>query len=82
MIRYEVPIWATVEWEVLRNRFIKRRKQMNLTQAQVSERMGRSRDFVSVLEREHRSTPNLTTVMLWAQALEGTVGVRFPGDQT
>jgi transcriptional regulator with XRE-family HTH domain len=78
--RHEVPVWVTVEWEMLLADLIKRRKQLGLTQVELSGRMGRSRDFVGVLESPAKTTmPNMATVMIWTKALRGGVGLWFPG---
>lgn len=75
--RYETPVWLTVEWEAMRASLRQRRISMGLTQAEVSEAMGRSHDFVAVLENNTRTIPNLATVMLWVSALGGSVLPRF-----
>lgn len=59
-----------VRWEVFRSQMRKRRLEMGLTQHELSQRMDRSQDFVSILENSERSIPNLTTVWLWLDALE------------
>lgn len=58
-----------LRWELMRTQLRKRRLDLGLTQTQVSEMMGRSQDFVSVLENNPRSIPNLTTLWLWCDAL-------------
>jgi transcriptional regulator with XRE-family HTH domain len=75
--RHEVPIWVTVEWEVFRNRMKQRRVRLGLTQTELSERMGRSQDFVAVLEN-NTSMPNFGTLVQWLAALGGTLGPAFP----
>lgn len=64
-----------VQWEVFRAEMRKRRLKLGLTQHQVAGRMGRSVDFVSLLENNGRSVPNLTTIWLWTEALDGTVKI-------
>lgn len=61
----EQHIW----WDVVRARLRKKRLDRGLTQTQLSERMGRSQDYVSNLENNVRSTPTLATALLWAGAL-------------
>jgi transcriptional regulator with XRE-family HTH domain len=75
--RHEVPVWVTVEWEVFRNRMKQRRVRLGLTQTELSERMGRSQDFVAVLEN-NTSMPNFGTLVQWLAALDGTLGPAFP----
>jgi transcriptional regulator with XRE-family HTH domain len=75
--RHEVPVWVTVEWEVFRNRMKQRRVRLGLTQTELSERMGRSQDFVAVLEN-NTSMPNFGTLVQWLAALGGTLGPAFP----
>jgi predicted transcriptional regulator len=62
---------VNIDWELFRNDMRKRRLDLGLTQHQVAERMDRSQDFVSVLENNPRSVPNLQTVWLWVSALDG-----------
>lgn len=65
-----------VQWEIFRNSMRKRREKLGLTQIQLSEKMGRSQDYISYLENNTRqSIPNMATVMLWTSALGGTLGV-------
>lgn len=75
--RYEVPVGVRIRYEAFRERMRQRRKELGLTQAQVAERMGRSQDFVSVLENQS-SVINLITAMVWADALEIDVLLPFP----
>lgn len=70
--RYEVDPQVQLRWEIMRARYRSRRESLGLTQAEVSEAMGRSRDFVSVLENQN-SAPNVLTLILWADALGGQV---------
>lgn len=70
--RYEVDPQVQLRWEIMRARYRARREALGLTQAEVSEAMGRSRDFVSVLENQN-SAPNVLTMILWAVALGGQV---------
>lgn len=64
-----------VRWEVFRSMMRKRRISLNLTQGELSARMDRSQDFVSYLENNARSMPEMATVVAWADALGGTLGV-------
>jgi transcriptional regulator with XRE-family HTH domain len=59
-----------VRWEAFRAEMRKRRISLGLTQTEVAERMNRSQDYVSNLENNPRSIPNLTTVWLWMDALD------------
>lgn len=74
--RYEIQPEIHVEWEVFRSKMRRRREQMGLTQAELSEAMGRSQDFVSYLENSP-SFPSAASLMLWSVALGGTLEVRF-----
>lgn len=79
--RYEVDPQIRVGWEVMQASLRKRRISLGLTQTDVSTAMGRSRDFVAVLENNTRTIPNMATVMLWVAALGGTVLPQFdPSD--
>jgi len=78
--RHQVPIWTLTDWEALRNRLIERRKRLGLTQVQLSERMGRSRDYVAKLESNDQTMPTLAITMQWVKALRGTIVAKFPGD--
>lgn len=78
--RHETPIWVLAEWEALRSQLIARRKSLGLTQVQLSERMGRSRDFAGVLENNMETIPNMVTLMIWVKALRGHTRLWFPGD--
>lgn len=64
-----------VRWEVFRSMMRKRRISLGLTQGELSARMNRSQDFVSYLENNPRSIPEMVTVIAWADALGGTFGV-------
>ena len=64
-----------LRWELFRNMMRKRRQDLGLTQGELSARMNRSQDFVSYLENNGRSMPEMATVMAWADALGGTFGV-------
>jgi transcriptional regulator with XRE-family HTH domain len=75
--RYEVPDWVVIRWEVFRTQMKQRRMKMGLTQVQLSERMGRSQDFVAVLEN-NTSMPNFGTLVQWLAALDGTLEPMFP----
>jgi transcriptional regulator with XRE-family HTH domain len=66
-----------LDWELFRANMRKRRLDLGLTQGQVAARMNRSQDFVSVLENNGRSVPNLTTIWLWAEALDGEVTIQW-----
>ncbi|GLY08217.1 hypothetical protein Acsp01_85960 [Actinoplanes sp. NBRC 101535] len=70
-----------VRWEAFRAGMRRRRVERGLTQVALAARMGRSQDFVSYLESNSRSVPEMATVMLWADALGGQPGVVFPGEQ-
>jgi transcriptional regulator with XRE-family HTH domain len=70
--RYEISPEIQVEWEAMRAALRRRRLDMGLTQADLSKAMGRSDDFVSVLENQS-SNPNVATVMLWIGALGGSL---------
>lgn len=70
--RYEVDPQVKIEWELLRAKLRQRRISLGLTQAEVSQAMGRSRDFVAVLENQN-SSPNVLTLIPWVTALGGTV---------
>lgn len=78
--RYETPLWVTVEWETFRALMRKRRVDQGLRQEDVALAMGRSKDYVSVLEN-HASIPNMVTAMLWVAALGGTLRPEFPVEQ-
>ena len=54
----------------MRARLRARRVALSLTQAEVSLAMGRSQDFVSVLENQ-ASNPNIATLMIWVRTLGG-----------
>lgn len=62
-----------IQWELFRAQMRQRRLALGLTQTQLSEVMGRSQDFVSVLENNPESIPNLTTIWLWVESLGGTL---------
>lgn len=64
-----------LRWELFRDMMRKRRQELGLTQVDLSARMDRSQDFVSYLENNSRSMPEMATVIAWADALGGTVGV-------
>lgn len=66
-----------MRWELFRAQMRKRRLDLGLTQTEVAEAMGRSQDYVSVLENNPRSIPNLTTIWLWTEALGGLVHVTW-----
>jgi transcriptional regulator with XRE-family HTH domain len=66
-----------VKWEAFRASMRRRRQQKNLTQTEVAERMGRSQDYVSNLENDPDSIPNLKTIWMWVEALDGTVEVNW-----
>lgn len=68
--RHRVPDEITIQYEAFRAAMRKRRMDLGMTQADVAERMGRSQDYVAVLEN-NRSIPNLVTVWLWVSALDG-----------
>lgn len=70
---------VVVRWEVLRARMRARRIALGLTQVEVAERMGRSQDYVSLLENSARSIPNLVTLWLWMDALGGEMEPRWKG---
>lgn len=72
--RHEVPSEVTIAHEAFRAAMRKRRMDLGLRQSDVSQAMGRSPDFVSVLENGVH-TPNFVTMVLWASALGGTLGV-------
>lgn len=74
--RYEIAPEIQVEWEAMRARLRARRVRMGLTQAELSAAMGRSQDFVSVLENQS-SNPNVATVLLWVGALGGDLTERW-----
>lgn len=74
--RYQVPDEIIIRYEAFRAAMRKRRMDLGLTQTQVAERMNRSQDYVAVLEN-NRSIPNLTTIWLWVDALEGTLAPDF-----
>lgn len=78
--RYTVCPEIVVECEVIRAQLRKRRLDLGLTQVQVAQRMGRSQDFIAVCEN-HPSIPNLATLVLWVQALEGTVRVDWTHEE-
>jgi transcriptional regulator with XRE-family HTH domain len=79
--RHEVTMEQRTKYEVFRAGMRRRRHDLGLTQVDVAERMGRSQDFVAVLEN-NASVPNLLTVFLWVQALDGDIspGVFFRGE--
>jgi len=68
---------VNIAWEALRAVCRQRRHQLGLTQAQLGEAMGRSQDYVSVLENNVRGVPNLATLLLWVEALGGTIRIDF-----
>lgn len=74
--RYEVDPAVKIEWELFRAKLRQRRISMGLTQAEVSEAMGRSRDFVAVLENQD-SSPNVLTLIPWIAALGGKLSSDF-----
>jgi DNA-binding XRE family transcriptional regulator len=74
--RYEISPEIQVEWEAMRAALRRRRIELGLTQSELSERMGRSQDYVSVLENQ-ASNPNVATVMLWVGALDGSLAPRW-----
>lgn len=66
-----------IKWEAFRANMRRRRHQKGLTQTEVAERMGRSQDYVSNLENDPDSIPNLKTTWMWVEALDGTVEVNW-----
>lgn len=74
--RYEVPDEIHIRYQAFRAVMRKRRMDLGLTQVEVAMRMGRSQDYVAVLENNH-SIPNLTTIWLWIDALEGELAPRW-----
>lgn len=74
--RYQVPDEIIIRYEAFRAAMRKRRMDLGMTQADVAERMGRSQDYVAVLEN-NRSIPNLVTVWLWVGALDGDLTPRW-----
>jgi transcriptional regulator with XRE-family HTH domain len=75
--RYEIQPEITVEWQVMRAKLRRRRVDRGLTQTDVALAMGRSQDFIAVLEN-NRSFPNVATLMLWINALGGELIADFP----
>lgn len=75
--RYEVQSEVTVEWGTMRAQLRKRRVDLGLRQVDVAELMGRSNDFVAVLEN-NKSFPNVATLLVWINALGGELAVDFP----
>lgn len=71
--RYHTPDQYAIQWELFRGAMRQRRIKLGLTQHQVAERMGRSQDYVSNLENNDRSMPNLITVWIWVEALNGSL---------
>lgn len=71
-----------IRWESFRAQMRKRRLGLGLTQGQVSKRMGRSQDFVAILENSTRSIPNLTTVWLWIEALDGFMRIEWDSNES
>lgn len=67
-----------IAWEAIRAQCRRRRHDMGLTQTQAGALMDRSQDYVSALENNTTSIPNLTTVLLWVEALGGTITIDFP----
>lgn len=74
--RYEISPEILVEWEAMRAALRRRRIELGLTQSDLSERMGRSQDYVSVLENQS-SNPNVATLMMWVRALDGELAPRW-----
>lgn len=74
--RYQVPDEIIIRYEAFRAAMRKRRMDLGLTQTQVAERMGRSPDYVAVLEN-NRSIPNLVTIWLWTDALGGEMAPQW-----
>jgi transcriptional regulator with XRE-family HTH domain len=66
-----------VRWEQFRAMMRDRRQRLGLTQTEVGEAMGRGQDYVSYLENHARSIPNMATVMMWLDALEAEMMIRF-----
>jgi transcriptional regulator with XRE-family HTH domain len=66
-----------VRWEQFRATMRDRRQRLGLTQTEVGEAMGRGQDYVSYLENHARSIPNMATVMMWLDALEAEMMIRF-----
>lgn len=66
-----------MEWEAFRAQLRKRRLDLGLRQVDVAEMMGRSNDFVAVLEN-NKSFPNVATLLVWINALGGELVVDFP----
>lgn len=71
----EQEIEDIMRWHALRTRLRTRRKGLGLTQQELSARMGRSPNYISVLENSTRSIPKLETLWLWADALGMPVSV-------
>lgn len=69
-----------IRWEVMRSQLRKRRLDLGLTQIDVSEAMGRSEHFISVLENNPHSVPNLTTLWLWCDVLSMSVTLDLPSE--
>jgi transcriptional regulator with XRE-family HTH domain len=70
--RHPVTIEDTVRWDAMRAVLRRRRIDLGLRQRDVAERMGRSQDYVSILENGP-NIPNVRTVWLWAEALGMTI---------
>lgn len=63
-----------VRWNYFRAEMRRRREELGLSQRELSARINRSQDFIAVLENNDRSIPNLTTIWLWTDALNGDIG--------
>lgn len=70
--RHEVPTETRIWYEQFRAVMRKRRLDLGMTQHEASRNMGRSDDYVAVLEN-NGSTVNLVTAHLWVQALGGNL---------
>lgn len=67
-----------VRWEAFRAQMRNRRLVLGLRQQDVADLMGRSQDYVSVLENNETSIPNMITLLTWVDALGGELTVNFP----
>lgn len=75
--RGEVDPETRAAFETLRAALRARRIDMGLTQTELADIMGRSQDYVSYLENEMRSIPNLATFFNWVFSMRGTIRVEF-----
>lgn len=75
--RHPITTEHFIQWELFRAAMRQRRIRLGLTQHEVAERMGRSSDFVTVLENNNRSIPTIPTVWLWVDALDGSLDLMW-----